>query len=158
MAVINKTIQSPDPHNPSWSPTGVTPFWVEVAIDSTDVDATDELLVYQFPEGAKLKNSDDEIEVRCDTVVDSAGGLVVSLTIGGIDGVADFDFGSSNVGDTAGEIVGIVQDADKDAWLDVGGLYFIIEVTTAAGTEADGVYEIAGKFSGGVKKYSYGTS
>lgn len=154
MAVIDKTLTNP--HVP---PAGfdrpVVPVWVEIDLATADVDsASDDLLLFQFPPVAKLRNEAGIVELRFSTAVDSGGATwQYDLVIGGADAVADFTLdANSTAGRADNDIASSDQIATEALHLDVGGLYLALNIDAVG--DQPGVVEVALEYSQNVKKYS----
>jgi hypothetical protein len=153
MAVIDRTLDiaalPPD------CATGLVPFSVEIDITIADLDATNQVLVFQFPQGAKVLNNGASLIVDNDDLEGATPALVVDLGFGAVDGVLDI---TTDTGSTAFQAASTFPLAEVDAagvWLDVSELYFIIDVTTAQGANpAAGTLRFGGWFTRNVIEHT----
>lgn len=158
MSVVN--IVSSDPHVPPYTPTGLTPFSHNVEFTSAEVDAADQYLLYQFPENAWLLNAVGSIVFEWDDLEGATPALEAQVGIGGVDGVLDFVLIAT--GGSEFQAVGTVSSLQIVAvgpWLDIGGLYVIFDVDTAAGANPQaGGFNFGGVYSSGLKLSDRGSS
>jgi len=139
-----------DPHfPPAGSDKGCTPFWVTATIDDTlSLDHADDKLILAgpFPSVAYILNSPGSLVAYCTNI--AAADLDLSFGFGGADGV--LDFAMIVVTDAGSGAATTDPSATIDAqlpWLDIGGLYLIADVVTAATTPAVGTIQMAGWYT-----------
>ena len=128
---------------------GECPVWITCTIASTMVDHDDDniLLAGPLPAVAYIANTTGAFFARW-TDLDTSTGLDFDLGFGGSDGVLDFTL--INNGTTASQSAGVgvgAQLAAQDPWLDIGGLYVVMEVIAAATTAAAGTVQVGFKYN-----------
>ena len=124
--------------------------WVEVDLD---LDATGQILLYQFPEVAFLRNVAGEVNTF---FAEAAGGSFVgNLHISGSDGVNDYTdillpsvTATANAADASDQMTG---EAGLGAFIDVGGKYITLNITTV-GTNTACTVQLGVKYSQNVIK------
>lgn len=128
----------------------LTADWVKVSLAATQVDNTnDQVLCYLFPDRAYLWGGADGLRVKATDMDTGTPALTMNFGIGDSDGTIDTTLINAS---TIGQAGGVDEiDTGKDPWIDVGGKYLIMDVGTAAGTEAAGSLEFGILFSTGVR-------
>jgi len=156
-AVLNLTTPASFP--PAGSDKGTIPVFLSATIPTTATDHADDsiLIAGPLPPVAFIKNGAGVFVARWDDL-DSSTGLDFDLGFGGIDGVLDFTM--INVGTTDSQKAFVGQSAQvalSDPWLDIGGLYVIMEIIAAATTSVAGVIEIGFDYTQNVLKHDVAT-
>lgn len=125
---------------------GAVPFDKTVTIATTSIDeAGDDVLLFQFPEGAMLPGFWLPVQVTpSDMDTHATPTLVLDFGIADSDGVID----TVLINDSTGGQTGTIDYTDSGVadWIDVGGKYFGMTVVTAAATAAAGTVGIAGVY------------
>lgn len=139
----------------SWPPAaanmGCVPFWITATISATTMlDHADDKLICspQFPPVAYILNSPGSLVAYATEI--AAADLDVSFGFGGADGVLDFGIGliaATDVGAGAATAHSSATITAQLPWLDIGGLYLIADITTAATTPAVGTFQIGGWYT-----------
>jgi len=136
-AVLNLTTPSSFP--PASSDRGTNPVWISATIPLTALDHAGDsiLLAGPMPTVAFIKNGSGVFSARWDDL-DTHGTetLDFDLGFGGVDGVLDYTMINNG---TASEDAASAEGAiitTKDPWIDIGGLYVIMEVIVASATYA----------------------
>ena len=147
MAVLDRSVSTA--RQVPYVTAGMTPFWGTVNVPTTAIDSNDDqILLFQFPTNTYLRNVAGSVNFHAGTH-DTGGGSaawVADLGIGGSDGVLDFTLVTE---DDDGESS---QISTQGAWIDIGGLYLILDTTTAANTAAAADFEFGGEFSASVRE------
>jgi hypothetical protein len=129
---------------------GTCPVWISATIPTTAIDHEDDniLLSAQLPAVAYIKNAAGVFIARW-TDMDSHATetLDFDLGFGGADGVLDFTMINNG---TASEDAGVgasAQIAAQDPWIDIGGLYVVMEVIAVAATPVAGTVQVAFEYT-----------
>lgn len=129
---------------------GTNPVWISCSIPTTAIDHADDsiLLAGPLPAVAYIKNASG---VFCATWTDmdtnATETLDFDLGFGGADGVLDYTFMNNG---TAVEDAGSGESAHisgEDPWIDVGGLYVIMEVIAVSATPAAGTVQVGFEYT-----------
>jgi hypothetical protein len=134
---------------PAGADKGCTPFWVTATIDDVlmlDHAADKLILAGPFPSVAYILNSPGSLVAYATNIC--ADDLDVSFGFGGTDGVLDFSMiAVTDCGKAASTTDPAVTIDAELPWLDIGGLYLIADIVTAATTPAVGTFQLAGWFT-----------
>ena len=134
---------------PAGANQGCIPFWITATISATtQLDHADDKLILSpvFPDVAYILNSPGSLVAYATNI--AAADLDVTFGFGGADGV--LDFAMITVVDAGSGAATTDPSATIDAqlpWLDIGGLYLIADVVTAATTPATGTFQIGGWYT-----------
>jgi len=134
---------------PAGSDKGCTPFWVTATIDDAlALDHADDKLILAgpFPTVAYILNSPGSLVAYCSNI--STADLDLTFGFGGADGVLDFAMITVvDAGKAAATTDPSVTIDAQLPWLDIGGLYLIADVVTAADTPVVGTIQMAGWYT-----------
>jgi len=152
------TLSGPASFPPAGSDRGTNPVWVTATIDTLYIDHADDsiLLAGPFPAVAFIKNTAGSMFARwTDMDTNATETLDFDLGFGGVDGVLDFTF--LNLG-TAVEDAAVgesAQIAAQDPWIDIGGLYLIMEIIAVSATPADGTVQVGFEYTQNVVESAF---
>ena len=144
---------------PASSDRGTIPVWISATIPTTATDHADDsiLLSGQLPPVAYIKNQAGAFVARW-ADLDSSTGLDFDLGFGDVDGVLNLTL--INNGTTASQSVGVAESAQlaaTDPWIDIGGLYVIMEIIAAATTSVAGVVQVGFEYTQNVFNHEVAT-
>lgn len=129
---------------------GSNPVWISCSIPTTAIDHADDsiLLAGPMPAVAYIKNAAGVFCARwTDMDSNATETLDFDLGFGGVDGVLDFTFINNG---TAVEDAGVgesAQIAAQDPWIDIGGLYVIMEIIAVSATPVAGTVQVAFEYT-----------
>ena len=152
-ATVTRTLGSSS-FPPAGSDRSLLPFWVEIDVATTDLDnAGDEIVVgTPFPTVAYFPNAAGMFTAYATNI--AAADLDVTVGFGTSAGVLTYtlltitDFGA---GAATCDSMAVSLDAEP-AWIDIGGLYLVVDCTVPATTPAVGQIQIAGFYSQNILK------
>jgi hypothetical protein len=152
------TLTGPPSFPSAGSDRGTNPVWISASIVTTHIDHADDsiLLAGPMPTVAYIKNAAGVFVARwTDLDTNAVETLDFDLGFGGSDGVLDFTFINNG---TASEDAGVAENAQlaaQDPWIDVGGLYLIMEVIAVAATPAAGTVQVGFEYTQNVINHAF---
>jgi len=156
-AAVTVSLVSSDRHWPTDSVTQLTPIWGEKTITFINIDHDDDIVLLDgpFPANTYMQVSSVYVDVP---LLDSDGTPTtdVAFGFGGVDGAIDSGYNLFGTGDHAAKNLNIDNvTVGVDPYLDISGLYFIMDVVTAAtALAADVDVEYGFNITRQVRKYS----
>ena len=129
---------------------GYCPVWISCSIATTHIDHEDDsvLLAGPMPAVAYIANKTGSFWARwTDMDTNATETLDFDLGFGAVDGGLDYTFLNNGTAvEDAGVGVG-AQIAAQDPWIDIGGLYVIMEIIAKAATPAAGTVQVAFEYN-----------
>lgn len=134
---------------------GIIPVWVSAAIATTNIDHADDsiLLAGPMPDVAYIKNAAGVFVARwTDMDTNATETLDFDLGFGASDGGLDVTFLNNGTAVEDAAVAENAQLAANDPWIDVGGLYLIMEIIAVSATPAAGTVQVGFEYTQNVIK------
>ena len=129
---------------------GTHPVWISASIATTQIDHNDDsiLLAGPMPDVAYIKNAPGVFVARwTDLDTNATETLDFDLGFGGSDGVLDHTFINNGTASEDAGVAASAQIAARDPWIDIGGLYVIMEVIVKAATPDTGTVQVGFEYT-----------